>query len=378
MGQASKKGGLITAPSIVTKLGWLPPNLQQRTCATTILSRRESDVLLFISPANKVFESLLPYAFRRYSDMMSYAPASFNDLPTEIRLMIWEAVIRPTADTCSFIWRVQAFHEPKRHRMARWSIELNSGADLKGYKEFRLPPTITLAQLTRESREHVRDRLRLPKPTIPGPSHRFNDKRFRVITDPEHDMFIIDSWIRHRRCPFLDQNEPSESIPSAHDDGTEIPLLESCHISDVKKVLLLLDNFQRFWFSFNQGTLGLSSLEKVFIICEHDRSNGPRPSTCLKGIPQEYIRRLLNGESAGAMNRYQKMRYVNEADGIIEVVTTRREAWRPIHPYSQADPGSFGVAWHRLGQSGISCVFICVELGSSYDSHIWRWPPSDE
>ncbi|KAI1166089.1 hypothetical protein F5B18DRAFT_120756 [Nemania serpens] len=264
--------------------------------------------------------------------------ATFRNLPAEIRLMIWEAMLH----LCPIMWHVDA-------------VALGEPQCTSEHYKRRVGCITTLARLTRESHHYVRYRFWFAQ----GPWC------FGAPVDFKIDLFYMNwplNWI-----PFLHERR------IRYEGSTNTGLYEVLG-AKVENVYVCLERLNRFADALASGFIRLPGLKRIYaksqVVCMKRVSLS---SSSIPTIPAASIRDeagsvqaivdgfcyLCNDQPAANRAAYD-LEYVRETDGFDRLDHTTPTTW---------DARRF-LHWPTIERLGIVCVFVYGESSIDRESRI--------
>ncbi|CAJ2511914.1 Uu.00g075390.m01.CDS01 [Anthostomella pinea] len=94
-------------PVLATKAEWLISYFRSEMLAASLWKPEDDDGLGTIPSPSESMLAALPYIWRRRTCDMHHTPATFNDLPIEFRLLIWEFFLGADPQGTSLAWALQ-------------------------------------------------------------------------------------------------------------------------------------------------------------------------------------------------------------------------------------------------------------------------------
>ncbi|RWA03199.1 hypothetical protein EKO27_g11905 [Xylaria grammica] len=283
---------------------------------------------------------------RRYSDMMTYTPATFRDLPTELRLEIWDEVTYSPR----VLWHAHGCITYLETRELDWK---HGRPHFVEGQKCRAKSVLLLKKLHRESRQHVRQRFlivnirhpsRRPSTSVALPTH--------YVLDTKLDVFDLDPY------PVL----PNTS------------LVVSC-LRNIGSIKIEHDLLKRFLSDLDSGIFEFPMLKKIYVKLSGDLDI-ERIRPALRSGPakhERYWARVIVGweqcydyavQSQAEEDRREEglcfTQYISEDYGLAEID-------RMFLGWEQLEEGSAKrrvamrwstIDWSILERRGLTCVFV--------------------
>ncbi|TGJ85509.1 hypothetical protein E0Z10_g3279 [Xylaria hypoxylon] len=263
--------------------------------------------------------------------MMTYTPATFRYLPTELRLMIFDAMI----DSTPALWHLWPEHISTR--MGEFSI-------FTLLHRSRLGSVLALAKLNRESRQHVLSRFWFAMPTNFEPClFPATWMTTRYAVDTKIDTFDLNTYLTFESTSFMN----------------------SCLLG-IRTMTLTLERLGYFLDGLSSGLFPLSALKKIYVkIYEVESSDqDPRDIPTLQSASADdelawarVICRTSASYSTARSATQEELapaKYIHANDGFKEMDRTGPVGWGERSTMN----------WSVLERLGLTCVFIYDRIPS--------------
>ncbi|KAI1184743.1 hypothetical protein F5B17DRAFT_68353 [Nemania serpens] len=262
--------------------------------------------------------------------------ATFLDLPLEIRLMIYEAMLH----LCPMIWNVRC-----RDLGGSVGVQLDCRNTLGHDENYerRMRYAITLAGLTGESRHYVHNRFWSASVTW----------CLQTFIDSELDLFCMNQAVDY--IPII--NESRETY-KGHKDSSLWEIVGAM----MRNVYLTIERLGGFADGLSSGVFQLPALKRIYVKSHVARAETISPSPSgIPTIPAASVRDESGSVQAifhrspytwddlSATDRVSRnVKYIGETDGFNRLDITNPVGWKTGRSLN----------WDKLQHLGVVCVFV--------------------